>query len=500
VNIYKGAFQPMSRILQSPAILHIRPFLWTILFIVFSTAVSAQNIAAGEYYSLVLCTDGTVRTFGSNVSGQLGDSTVDNKNVAVLVKGLSGVIAIAGEGNRSIALKNDSTVWGWGLNYNGQIGDSSNFNRSVPVRVYGVSEVIAIAAGTYHSMALKKDGTVWMWGSDQFGQLGNGIGSSWTPVQVNGLSGVTAIAATGYSSFALKNDNTLWAWGYNLAGELGIGNNSPSNLPVQVSGLSNITAVTGTFANVYAIKNDGTVWAWGSNTYHQLGNNIDFSSNIPRQVIGISGVKTITGGFQHSLALKNDGTVWAWGNNSAGQLGNGAIDSNSIYVHTPTKVLELSGVREITGGGTHSLAIKNDGTVWAWGYNLYGQLGNGTNTEFYTTPVIVTGTWQAMTSVAEQRSLPVGFVLSQNYPNPFNPSTTLQYSIPVRSTVRLSIYTILGQKISEIVNETKDAGSYEQTFNASQLSSGIYFYRIDATSTQNAGKTFVETKKMVLMR
>ncbi len=112
----------------------------------------------------------------------------------------------------------------------------------------------------------------------------------------------------------------------------------------------------------------------------------------------------------------------------------------------------------------------------------------------------VTGTWQALTSVDELRTLPVGFELSQNYPNPFNPSTTLQYSIPVRSTVRLSVYSVLGQKIAEVVNETKDAGQYEHSFHAAQLSSGIYFYRMEAVSEQEPGKVAVATKKMVLLR
>jgi hypothetical protein len=101
--------------------------------------------------------------------------------------------------------------------------------------------------------------------------------------------------------------------------------------------------------------------------------------------------------------------------------------------------------------------------------------------------------------VSDESGSPKTYSLDQNYPNPFNPSTTINYSIPERSNVKLYIYNTLGQKISDIVNETKDAGSYEHSFNASQLSSGIYFYRIEATSVSNS-KTFVETKKMVLMK
>lgn len=137
-------------------------------------------------------------------------------------------------------------------------------------------------------------------------------------------------------------------------------------------------------------------------------------------------------------------------------------------------------------GGVSSIAIDGSGNKWIG--TIYGGLA-----------VYKEG---GVVSVVEKikNILPNEFSLSQNYPNPFNPSTTITYNVPERSNVRLFIFTTLGQKIFEIVNETKDAGSYEYSFNASQLSSGIYFYRIEATSTQNSGKTFVNTKKMVLLR
>ncbi len=468
-------------------------FFLSIFF--FPCEVFPQTIAGGNYFSLVLCSDGTVRGWGSNVSGQLGDSTFQDRNIPVLVKGLSGVIAITGDGNHSMALKSDSTVWGWGLNFYGQIGDSSNSNRNVPVRVPGLSGVIAIAAGEYHSLALKKDSTVWAWGLGTSGQLGNGMGQSWYPVKVDSLSGVTAIAAGSFHSLALKKDGTVRAWGINGSGELGSANDSPADYPQPVVELSNVKSISGSANNSYAIKNDGTLWVWGSNTYSQLGNNSEAFSTHPRQVTGLSGISVFTGGFQHSLALKNDGTVWAWGNNSAGQLGNEAIDSNNIYVHQPTQVKNISGVVALTGGGTHTLAVKNDGSVWAWGYNLYGQLGNGTNTEFYTTPVKVTGTWQALTSVSKyNNNIPADFMMMQNYPNPFNPSTTIEFTIPVSESTTLKVYDAIGREIVTLVNDNLEAGKYyHKTFDASTLSSGIYFARL-----QSGDK--VQLKKMMLIK
>jgi len=136
-----------------------------------------------------------------------------------------------------------------------------------------------------------------------------------------------------------------------------------------------ITAIAGGGTHSLALKNDGTVWAWGYNGYGQLGNGGTYTtSNVPVQASGLTGgITAIMGGHHHSLALKNDGTVWAWGYNYYGQLGNGTNTNSNV----PVRVSGLAGITKIAGGGLHSLALKNDGTVWAWGYNYYGQLGNG---------------------------------------------------------------------------------------------------------------------------
>src|SRR6266478_1004430 len=245
-------------------------------------------------------------------------------------------------------------------------------------------------------------GTVSAWGFNFYGQLGNGTNTtSNTAVQTSGLSGVTALAGGLYHSLALKSDGTVWAWGYNGYGELGNATFTSNNTPVQVLGpggvgfLTGVTAIAVGGLHSLALKSDGTVWAWGLNFQGQLGNGTVTNSNTPVQVLGPGGVGNLTGVTalavgggqnQHSLALKSDGTVWAWGYNGQGQLGN-ATNTTS---NTPVQVLGLSGVTAIAGGVFHSLALKSDGTIWAWGYNFYGQLGNGTNTDS-NTPVQVLG-------------------------------------------------------------------------------------------------------------
>jgi alpha-tubulin suppressor-like RCC1 family protein len=236
---------------------------------------------------------------------------------------------------------------------------------------------------------------VWAWGSNWWGELGVDTSREPrnTPVQVSGLSDVKAVAGGWGHSLALKNDGTLWAWGYNGSGQLGDGTTTwePRNTPVQVSGLSDVKAVAAGWDHNLALKNDGTLWAWGFNYYGQLGDgsNPDIyppHSSTPVRVSGLADVKAIAGGAEHSLALKNDGTVWAWGHNNLGQLGNGTNTDS----RTPVQVSGLSDVKTIAAGSGHSLALKNDGTLWAWGDNYLGQLGDGTNTQS-NTPVQVSG-------------------------------------------------------------------------------------------------------------
>lgn len=338
---------------------------------------TVSKISAGSGQSLYVKNDGTVRAWGFNGYGELGNATTINSLTPVQVAGLTGIIDIAA-GSDSYALKNDGTVWAWGYNGYGQLGNGTYVNSSVPVKVSGLSGVGAISAGNTHAMALKNDGTVWAWGQNDFGKLGNGTTvDSTTPVQAIGLSGIITISAGTSHSMALKNDGTVWVWGDNTFGQLGNGTTgSGSTTPVMVSGLTGITSIaTGRF-HALALKNDGTVWVWCDG----------FSSGpSPAKVNGISGIVALAAGDFYSLLLKNDGTVWAWGQNNTGKLGNGTTTDS----YTPVQVTGLTGVTAIAAG-IHSLALTGDGKTWAWGYNAYGGLGNGTTTNS-TIPIEVIG-------------------------------------------------------------------------------------------------------------
>lgn len=340
---------------------------------------------------------GDTLAWGDNGSGQLGDGTYDTSNTPVQVGSLGEVRAVRGGCDHSLALRQDGTVWAWGHNGSGQLGNGTTGGEALsPVQVGNLSGVKAIATSCDYNLALKEDGTVWAWGSNYEGQLGNGTyGPSNVPVQVGNLSGVKAIAAGYDHSLALKQDGTVLAWGDNGNGQLGNGTYDDSPTPIQVktaggSTFGGIKAIAAGSDYSLALKSNGTVRAWGSNFYGHLGSGTTVNESpapIKVKTAGGStfgGVKRIatSGSAEHSLALRKDGTVWAWGYNYYGQLGNGASGLDADR-NVPVRVGNLSGVRAIAAGYYHSLALKEDGTVRAWGDNYYGVLGNGTNNSAY---------------------------------------------------------------------------------------------------------------------
>ena len=299
------------------------------------------SVAAGENHMVVLLQTGSVLTWGSNNSGQLGDGTTTDRDTPSTVPNLSNILSVKAGGNHTLALQQDGTVVAWGDNYYGQLGDGSNIASSSPVSATGLNDVRKIAAGTWRSVALKNDGTVWTWGYDHYApQIGQDISNN-SPVQVADLIDVVDIAAGFEHVVAVKVDGTVWAWGSNYANQVGNGN--PGSLfqesPVQVPNLANVQKVASSDDHTLALLNDGTVWAWGYNFFGQLGDGTTTPRQGPVQVIGLTNVIAIATSYQYSLAMKADGTVWTWGDGSAGtlpgvdlhipqQVGLGLFDSN----------------------------------------------------------------------------------------------------------------------------------------------------------------------------
>lgn len=330
--------------------------------------------------------------WGYNADAEVGDGTTVDRLLPVVATSMTDVTTAAVGANYSVATRSNGSVWSWGDNSVGQLGDGTTTNRVAPVQV-SITNAIAVAAGQTHTLALKSDGTVWAWGENGGGQLGdNSTTQRLAPVQSGTLTGVVAIAA-GYShSLALKSDGSLWAWGTNESGQLGDATTTTRLVPTQVrnstntGNLTGVAAIAAGGAHSVAVTTAGAVWAWGANGFGQLGDTTTTDRTLPVAVRGVGGTGTLAGitavaaGQSHSLALATDGSVYAFGFNGDGELG----DNTDVDAAAPVRVVgaagatTLTGIASIAAGASQSYALKPDGTIWAWGNNANGSLGDNT--------------------------------------------------------------------------------------------------------------------------
>lgn len=370
------------------------------------------SIWGGARGTVILKSDGTVWTWGSNIGGKLGigNATTNRVLVPYEVHGADGtgyfnsVTAIMGGETHNLALKSDGTLWSWGMNFLGQLGDGTTNDAALPVRV-GLGSippldgVTKLGGRTYFSLAVKSDGSIWGWGMNWSGQVGSGtINPSGTPsvlvpVQVtnSGPGGVVnnpVQVSCGYTyGVALLTNGTVWTWGTGPWGELGNGTTGQSLAPVQVTGLSNVISLSSGWKHILALKSDGTVWAWGKNLNGELGDGTTISRSNAVQVLNVSNIVAVSGGDYNSVALRSDGTVWKWGLNDVGELGMGGADA--VPHPFPAQILVdafgagFSNVVKVANRDYHNIAVKKDGSVWMWGANDQGQCGVGTTNDVY---------------------------------------------------------------------------------------------------------------------
>ena len=358
----------------------------------------ARAISAGDTHTSSVRTDGTVWTWGVGTQGQLGDGIrgfgEDVRTLTPLqVPGLDGVETVEDGANFVLALKANGTVWGWGTNFNGQLGDGTSTSpRLRPVQTIGLTNVKGIAAGDFFGAAVKTDGTVWIWGATSL-LINAETGANHTPTQIPGLTDVAAIAAGSRHLLILKTDKTVWALGINAFGQLGDGTATQRKSPVQVTGLSNVSRIAAGNEFSLALKEDGTIWAWGLHVNGAIGPGggpMDFvPRSSPIHVTGLpAGMTNIAAGSEFCLAVASNGTVWSWGSNITSQLGQGVQSSQNP---TPGQIPNFGNVVAVAGGSHHSVALKSDGSVWAWGSNSQGELGDGSFNLVTAVPVRVSG-------------------------------------------------------------------------------------------------------------
>jgi rubredoxin len=318
---------------------------------------------------------------GNNAQGQLGDNTRTNKsNPVQTIAGGTNWKQIACGYAHNTAIKTDGTLWSWGYNGWGQLGDSTLGNKSSPVQtIAGGTNWKQVAGGWNHTAAIKTDGTLWLWGIGNNGALAEASRTNKSsPIQT--ITGGTnwKQVACGYNfNAAIKTDGTLWTWGYNNVGQLGDSTVVSKSSPVQtIAGGTNWKQVACGFYHTSAIKTDGTLWSWGDNALGALGDSTTVTKTSPVQTIaGGTNWKQVSISSQATAAIKTDGTLWSWGYNANGALG----DSTTVTKSSPVQTIAGgTNWKQVAGGEYHVAAIKTDGTLWVWGDNSFGALGDST--------------------------------------------------------------------------------------------------------------------------
>jgi len=342
------------------------------------TILPSTANAAGGNHTAAIKSDGSLWSWGINNAGLLGINNFipTESRVPVQEYSKSTWVSVSAGGYHTAAIKSDGSLWSWGNNSYGRLGNNSTVNSPVPVQEYSKSTWVSVSAGKFHTAAIKSDGSLWSWGNNSYGLLGNNSTATESPVPVQEYSKSTwvSVSAGGFHTAAIKSDGSLWAWGYNQSGVLGSNLSiEESRVPVQEYSRSTWVSVAAGNSHTAAIKSDGSLWSWGSNSDGRLGNNSTVDSPVPVQEYSKSTWVSVSADLYHTAAIKSDGTLWSWGTNSYyGQLGNDSTVASRI----PVQEYSTSTWASVSAGNEYTVAIKSDGSLWAWGRNYYGQLGN----------------------------------------------------------------------------------------------------------------------------
>jgi alpha-tubulin suppressor-like RCC1 family protein len=355
----------------------------------FAGGTDWKQVSCGDSFTSAIKTDGTLWTWGYGFSGQLGNGVNSSGNISTPVTTFSGGTnwkQVSCGYRYASAIKTDGTLWVWGSGLGGQLGNAVSVNRSTPVTTFaGGTDWKQVSCGYNNTSAIKTDGTLWTWGSGPFGGLGNGVTNLGSSTPITTFAGGTnwkQVSCGYFRNSAIKTDGTLWTWGRGDVGQLGNGvTNLNVSTPVTTfAGGTNWKQVSSGDAHTVALIDAGgnkELYLFGDNSVGQLGNALVISMELRSTPIttfsGGTNWKQVSCGYDHTSAIKTDGTLWTWGYGLYGNLG------NALTTDIFTPVTTFSGGtnwKQVSSGGRNTAAIKTDGTLWTWGRGTNGQLGN----------------------------------------------------------------------------------------------------------------------------
>mgnify|MGYP004460249763 FL=1 len=348
----------------------------------FKIAIEFKEISTGDNHCLGIDSEGKLWSWGSNGYGQLGDGTTTRRYNPVQIVEDTQFIQISAGNAHSLAIDRNGNLWSWGYNYAGQLGDGTKNNKLIPTIINTEVSFTHISAGEGFSLAIDNSGNIWSWGRNGSGQLGNGTyEEKLEPVQITTGRKFTQISAGAVHSLAIDSEGNLWTWGYNRYGQLGDGTKVDKSRPIEIKKGTKFVQIAAGYLHSLAIDSEGNLWTWGYNEYGQLG---DISTNKEGEEnpFNISQMWSnkfiqISAGGGHSIAIDVDGKLWTWGYNYYGQLGNGTKRNSGRPINIKNGTI-FTGV---FAGNYHNIAKDNDGNLWAWGLNGDGQLGDGTQVD-----------------------------------------------------------------------------------------------------------------------
>jgi alpha-tubulin suppressor-like RCC1 family protein len=349
--------------------------------------------SAGNGHTCNVFFDGVISCWGWNERGQLGDGTKTNSPLPIQI-GHEAVwqVASAGE-HHTCSIRNDSWLWCWGWNEHGQLGTGTIEDQTVPLQAEVGEQWAAVSTGATHTCAIRKNGSLWCWGNNNVGQIGNGksgaLQKSLLPEQIGTESDWKTVHAGNSHSCGLRGDGILFCWGNNVKGQLGDGTTVNKETPREVALGFRWKELDAGYFHTCGISDAGQLWCWGENISGQLGDGtMGNSSASPVQVSAAEDWVQVALGDYHTCARKEDNTIWCWGDNQYGQLGNGAVREmdgsamagtagSEMGSPVPTRITADGSWIDITSGNDHTCGLIDDDTLWCWGRNDYGQLGEG---------------------------------------------------------------------------------------------------------------------------